>query len=218
MHILDKAAIIFDWDGTLFNSMEYKMRNMIKIFTELSVSEFEAVQLYRKLSGVPREKLFKAMFDKLLGRRMTDGEYIHLSNTFTNLNIESSLHAKLFNDVIPAIKKLKILFCLFISSSSDHKELISVVKSNQIEEYFEGVFGSKQGFNKGQDHFQHIMEKYLLKLQDLLFVGDDDQDMLIGKECGVDTVRIIREGLILKNNDHPYITKLSDLVLLLKKV
>jgi methionine salvage enolase-phosphatase E1 len=158
------------------------------------------------------------MFDKLLGRRMTDGEYIHLSNTFTNLNIESSLHAKLFNDVIPAIKKLKILFCLFISSSSDHKELISVVKSNQIEEYFEGVFGSKQGFNKGQDHFQHIMEKYLLKLQDLLFVGDDDQDMLIGKECGVDTVRIIREGLILKNNDHPYITKLSDLVLLLKKV
>jgi phosphoglycolate phosphatase-like HAD superfamily hydrolase len=215
---MNKVAIIFDWDGTLFNSMEYKMRNMIKIFTELSVSEFEAVQLYRKLSGVPREKLFKAMFDKLLGRRMTDGEYIHLSNTFTNLNIESSLHAKLFNDVIPAIKKLKILFCLFISSSSDHKELISVVKSNQIEEYFEGVFGSKQGFNKGQDHFQHIMEKYLLKLQDLLFVGDDDQDMLIGKECGVDTVRIIREGLILKNNDHPYITKLSDLVLLLKKV
>ena len=212
MHILDKAAIIFDWDGTLFNSMEYKMRNMIKIFTELSVSEFEAVQLYRKLSGVPREKLFKAMFDKLLGRRMTDGEYIHLSNTFTNLNIESSLHAKLFNDVIPAIKKLKILFCLFISSSSDHKELASVVKNKQIEEYFVGVFGSKQEFNKGRDHFQHITEKYPLKLPDLLFVGDDEQDMLIGKECGVDTVRIIREGLIPKNIDQPYITKLSDLV------
>ena len=212
MHTLDKAAIIFDWDGTLFNSMEYKMRNMIKIFTEFGASESETVLLYRKLSGVPREKLFKAMFNNLLGRRMTDGEYIHLSNTFTNLNIESSLNAKLFNDVIPAIKKLKILFCLFISSSSDHKELVSVVKNNQIEEYFEGVFGSKQEFKKGRDHFQHIMEKYPLKLQDLLFVGDDEQDMLIGKECGVDTVRIIREGLITENIDHPYITKLSDLV------
>ena len=212
MHTLDKAAIIFDWDGTLFNSMEYKMRNMIKIFTEFGASESETVLLYRKLSGVPREKLFKAMFNNLLGRRMTDGEYIHLSNTFTNLNIESSLNAKLFNDVIPAVKKLKILFCLFISSSSDHKELISVVKNNQIEKYFEGVFGSKQEFKKGRDHFQHIMEKYPLKLQDLLFVGDDEQDMLIGKECGVDTVRIIREGLIPENIDHPYITKLSDLV------
>ena len=212
MHTLDKSAIIFDWDGTLFNSMEYKMRNMIKIFTEFGASESETVLLYRKLSGVPREKLFKAMFNNLLGRRMTDGEYIHLSNTFTNLNIESSLNAKLFNDVIPAVKKLKILFCLFISSSSDHKELISVVKNNQIEKYFEGVFGSKQEFKKGRDHFQHIMEKYPLKLQDLLFVGDDEQDMLIGKECGVDTVRIIREGLIPENIDHPYITKLSDLV------
>jgi phosphoglycolate phosphatase-like HAD superfamily hydrolase len=212
MRILGKAAIIFDWDGTLFNSMEYKMRNMIKIFTELGASESETVLLYRKLSGVPREKLFKAMFNNLFGRSMTDGEYIHLSNTFTNLNIESSLNAKLFDDVIPAIKKLKILFCLFISSSSDHKELISVVKNNQIEECFEGVFGSKQEFNKGRDHFQHITEKYPLKLPDLLFVGDDEQDMLIGKECGVDTVRIIREGLIPKNIDHPYITKLSDLV------
>jgi len=212
MHILNKAAIIFDWDGTLFNSMEYKMRNMIKIFTELGASESETVLLYRKLSGVPREKLFKAMFNNLFGRSMTDGEYIHLSNTFTNLNIESSLNAKLFDDVIPAIKKLKILFCLFISSSSDHKELISVVKNNQIEECFEGVFGSKQEFNKGRDHFQHITEKYPLKLPDLLFVGDDEQDMLIGKECGVDTVRIIREGLIPKNIDQPYITKLSDLV------
>ena len=212
MHILDKAAIIFDWDGTLFNSMEYKMRNMIKIFAEFGASESETVLLYRKLSGVPREKLFKAMFNNLLGRRMTDGEYIHLSNTFTNLNIESSLNAKLFDDVIPAIKRLKILFCLFISSSSDHKELISVVKNNQIGECFEGVYGSKQEFNKGRGHFQHIMDKYQLKLQDLLFVGDDEQDMLIGKECGVDTVRIIREGLIPKNIDQPYITKLSDLV------
>jgi len=212
MHILDKAAIIFDWDGTLFNSMEYKMRNMIKIFTEIGASESETVLLYRKLSGVPREKLFKAMFNNLLGRSMTDGEYIHLSNTFTNLNIESSLNAKLFDDVIPAIKRLKILFCLFISSSSDHKELISVVKNNQIGECFEGVYGSKQEFNKGRGHFQHIMDKYQLKLQDLLFVGDDEQDMLIGKECGVDTVRIIREGLIPENIDHPYITKLSDLV------
>ena len=58
---MEKAAkvIVFDWDGTLFDSMDNKTRNMGLVFHHhFDFSEKEVVALYCRYSGIPRRELF----------------------------------------------------------------------------------------------------------------------------------------------------------------
>lgn len=212
MRIIEKKAIIFDWDGTLFDSMKYKRENIVKIFIELGGSEIEVIKLHEKFSGLPRKELFTKLFNAIFRKAPSENEYNRLSNEYTKLNIQSSLKAKLFYDVEPVIKKLHKQCLLFISSSSDPEELQEIVQRQSVYTFFTGIYGSNPGFSKGRAHFDYIISNWSLKEKDLLFIGDDEQDLGIGIKSGIDVIRINRNNNCLNNISSQNISSLSVLL------
>ncbi|HZD56304.1 MAG TPA: hypothetical protein VE136_06260, partial [Anaerolineales bacterium] len=56
------CVLLFDWDGTLINSLDIKVRNAGLLFAEtfdLDPAGVEAA--YRRHSGIPRQQLFDAI-------------------------------------------------------------------------------------------------------------------------------------------------------------
>ncbi|OVE81653.1 hypothetical protein BVY03_03370 [bacterium K02(2017)] len=185
-------VVVFDWDGTLFDSMGYKPLNAGKVFAEkYGVDSDRVTQLFKKHSGIPRKNLFQVILNNL-NLDFNTKIYNELSQDFSNLNVLSAKQAGLFDEVLEILDHLKTKFVLYVSSSSNHNELVTIVNDVGMTSYFAGVWGSVKGFNKGKEHFDKILIEQNCTLNNLLFIGDDHADQNLAKEAGVSFIKICR--------------------------
>ena len=210
-----KKGIVFDWDGTLFDSMSYKRDNFVKLYTDMGVSILDVTSLHQELSGLPRKELFSKLYSTIFDRELSEEKFKQLSSEYTKLNIKSSSKSKVFLDVKPTIEALTPKSLLFVSSSSPHNELSKVCSSQLINTFFHGIYGSRTGFRKGYEHFDYIKTECNIQYDEMLFIGDDEQDALLAGYRNVDFVRIQRNGIIPKQLKHQCISSLTELVSLL---
>ena len=195
-------AVLFDWDGTLVNSLDIKIRNAGKLFQqEFDLSPQKVEEAYRFHSGIPRRQLFTAILADMGKPDLEGEEFKNLSREFSKLNTKALSDPTLPELIPPAtpliLNSLQEKGCLlFISSSAATEELQQIAASLGLSHYFFAsggeIMGSRPGFNKGVDHVSHVCEKYELSRDELLFVGDDLSDIRLGHEA--DVMTIVRMG------------------------
>jgi phosphoglycolate phosphatase-like HAD superfamily hydrolase len=195
-------AVLFDWDGTLVNSLEVKIRNAGELFQqEFNLSPEKVEEAYRRHSGIPRRQLFDAILADLGRPALKTGEFDLLSGKFSGLNTKAlsdpTLPGLIPSSTLEVLGFLKEKGCLlFVSSSAATEELKEIAASLGLANYFLDsggeIMGSHPGFNKGVDHVSHVREKYGLAADELIFVGDDLSDIRLGHEAGV--ITIVRIG------------------------
>ncbi|MGE3609169.1 MAG: HAD family hydrolase [Bacteriovoracaceae bacterium] len=194
------SCIGFDWDGTLFDSMEFKRENFVKIFSKCEDDKQTLLNLHYKYSGIPRKDLFNVVYKEVFGRELTDFEFKYLSQKYSELNHESAIKSPLFPEVISVLEKIRIQRTLFISSSMPPEELRSLVKLKKIDHYFDEILGSEPGFGKGPEHVRFISERYNKEIKDFLFVGDDDKDVELAASARVKCLQVIRKEDLRRDN------------------
>lgn len=187
-------AVVFDWDGTLFNSMEYKRGNFVELFGNYSIPKDSLIEFHKTYSGIPRKDLFNKCLELFTKKTFSDSEYEIVSAKYTQMNLDSSIVVKPFDDVLSGLQSLKQKeLKLFVSSSSAHDELTEVSQNSGLRNLFEEVLGSRPNLNKGPEHINYLCHKFSLNKNEILFVGDDKQDLVLGEKAGVKTIRIHRE-------------------------
>ena len=207
-------VIAFDWDGTLFDSMGVKIKNLSQILSaEYGVDAKIVEKKYRELSGVPRELLIRRLVAECDGSELSDRAYREISERFTKANISTLRNRSLFGEVKVVIPKLAERYILYISSASVPEELEAVVGSQKIDRYFRGVWGSEDGFSKGKEHFSSMEKQNGCSPMDILFVGDDSADGDLAAEHGTPFLRILRDPIKYAGFPRPCIQSLSDLEL-----
>ena len=191
-------AVLFDWDGTLVNSLDIKIHNAGKLFHEHKGLPAEKVEAaYRAHSGIPRRQLFDAILADLGQPPFGDAEFASLSRSFSEKNMQA-LKDGSQPDLLPAttfqaLEKLLHTGCLlYVSSSADTDEVREIAGSLGLADIFNRsggeIFGSRPGFSKGSQHVAHICSSQKLGVDELVFVGDDPADIRLGHEAGVYTV------------------------------
>ncbi len=191
-------AVLFDWDGTLVNSLDVKIRNAGILFHQrFNLSPGQVEKAYRVHSGIPRRQLFDTILTDLGKSALNDEEFSLLSQVFSDAN-RDTLQDRSIQGLIPAatpliLEKLFQIGCLlFVSSSAATDEIKDIAGNLGLADYFfrsgGDIFGSHPGFNKGSQHVEYICASHNLGVDELVFVGDDPADIRLGQAAGVFTI------------------------------
>lgn len=164
-------AIIFDFDGTIADSMPFLesigVEMMMKYF---SVSKEDATNRYRSTTGLPYEQQVKLNFPD-------HPKCEEAIEEFEQLKIDRIFDQQLFDDTEQTVRKLNEMgFDLFVSSSTFQPTIEEYFRRLGLLDQFRGILGYRPGFEKGADHFKHIHSEYNIEFDEMLFVGDSLKD------------------------------------------
>lgn len=196
-----KKLFVFDWDGTIIDSMQTKYNNfsnlLCNMINEVSPSTVcieEVLDIYKTFSGHSR----RFIFDETLSNCGCKGkvDYPAFTSALAKTNINDLKDAMLFEDSVRLLDKLHLLnipFC--ISSSSPVTELTRIVSAKQRDGVLlapDHILGSKDGFRKGFDHLSFLRQQYQnLSFEDIVFFGDEIMDYKLNSVVAGVTVYLI---------------------------
>lgn len=186
-------AFLFDWDGTLVDSVPIKISNAAELFARLfGADRGEVKTSYADHSGIPRRDLFDLIASDCIGRRLTDPEFDRVSDEFTALNRERiAASATLRSGAIEALARLKEQGRLiFISTATTQDEIDPLAAGFGVATFCTEILGSRPGFTKGPVHAAHVASRYKLQKHEMAGIGDDEHDMCLFSEAGITAIGI----------------------------
>ncbi|MBM3706868.1 MAG: HAD family hydrolase [Actinobacteria bacterium] len=203
LNLKNKEVFIFDWDRTIIDSMDIKIKNFTEtlyklIDLKINYCDFadSIKSLYERYSGLPRETLFKNILREAnIGTDII--QYSDFDRNFSILNKTNLLKAKIFEDARSFIKLLiKNKKIIFISSSMPQEELVFFTSKKlnmSLRKNIRGILGTESNFSKGNNHFEFIERDTGYKREKFLFIGDDVYDYRLSRDAEVDFVLINRK-------------------------
>ncbi|MGY5875670.1 MAG: HAD hydrolase-like protein [Candidatus Thorarchaeota archaeon] len=164
-------AIIFDFDGTLADSMPFLEKIGVQIISKYyEISEEDATHRYRSTTGLPYEHQIKMNFPDFEQNEEAIEE-------FEKLKIEKIYEQELFDDCVAMLKSISERgILIFVSSSTFQPTIQEYFKKKDLSHYFQEIVGYRPGFEKGADHFNHIKDTHRVSLDHVVFVGDSLKD------------------------------------------
>lgn len=206
LNISNKNVFVFDWDGTIFNSMEIKRMTFTDSFFESISFEKGTIpdrnyvyDMYVKLSGVARKEIFSSIL-KSLGIPFNIEIYDKFNVNLTTENKKKLLTCSVFEDAILFMKKiLSKNGTIYLSSSVPMLELSYLTHNKINSEIFnniQAIYGSSDTFKKGAEHFDSIIDETKCRKQDIIFFGDDYMDLVLCNKYGIDCILIDRNHLM----------------------
>jgi len=202
LNLKNKEIFIFDWDGTIFDSMDIKVENFVETLTKLIGSGVNDRMfrsrirfLYEKYSGLPRKTLFENILREI-NINSSMKKYSNFNRDFSRLNKTNLLKAEVFKDAGSFLNLLvKNKKNIFISSSMPQEELIfftSKKLNKDLRQNIKGILGTENNFTKGKSHFKSIENDTGYKSEKFLFIGDDLYDYKLSRDAEVDFILINR--------------------------
>jgi phosphoglycolate phosphatase-like HAD superfamily hydrolase len=181
-------AIVFDWDGTIVDTMPLKIKNASRIFKKhYGVSCKYTRESYKNHSGVSRKELFNLIAKDNIGKGLSGFEFSKISAEFTLRNINSYKSSTVFNEkyreIFTWLTKRNLM--LFVSSSAVKDEIVKLAILLNIKDCFLEILGSFDNFRKGKHHIDYIKKKYALSTNHIMFVGDEKVDMRLSGRLGL---------------------------------
>jgi len=201
------SAVIFDWDGTLADSLEVHLRAWNKTFTELGI-EVKLEEIGSRFGKPTEAILSEALPPKLHGKIP---ELIERKRKYF---LEDLASLKLYPGVENVLKKLKERAVpMALASSMSRKSLYSSLRAMGIEEYFD-VIVTAEDVTEGKPNPEMLLraaEKLRVKPNNCLVVGDSVFDVLAAERANMPIVIVANNSYQIKQIREMGVTILEDI-------
>ena len=177
-------VVIFDFDGTIADTMPFLTELAVKLITEnYNVSREEAERKYLETTGMD----FAGQLETIFPNHSNNQE---VAAIFEKKKLESIFGHSLFPDTILTLKYLKGKQIKSLICSSTKREIITKYSQlNKIDALFDNLFGYEPNFKKG-DQIDFALQHYQLPPDKVLFVGDSLKDYDFAKDKKINFIGI----------------------------
>lgn len=179
----DLAAVFFDFDGVLVDSVPIKTEAFQTIMEPYGSKAIQFMTDYHlSHGGVDRYRKIRYVFDAL---RLSYNEQLvdDLAHQFSVLVKEKVCRAPLIPGMQDLLKEFdKKQIKMFVVSGTPHDELCEIIRYKNIEQYFLETCGSPRS---KVDILKALVSQYKIDVPCAVFVGDAAGDFLAAKECGI---------------------------------
>ncbi len=198
-------AYLFDFDGTLVDTMQgfadIAAETIHRFHPEMSFET--AGRRYLETSGAPFFQQLEILFPGA-------GNNGDIAAIFEETKKDGFFRSSFSEDVRQTIGTIRSRGQIAGIASNNFQELVDrFVEREGLA--FDIVLGYRDGFEKGKDHFSHVMEKFRLDKEELVFIGDSLKDAEKAFHFGIGFIGIcgtfqredfmkIRDGIVTVNN------------------
>lgn len=177
-----KKHIIFDFDGTLANTLD----TGVDIYNRIA-HEYGCKQLQKERSKVLQSKKPHDL--------MVELEVTFLKLPFLLLRLRHELfmeikNVKPFNGIVEPLGHLtEAGFILGVVTSNSRKNVEHFFEEHQLLEFFSTIYTSKHLFGKDKV-IARYMKRYGIEKESAIYVGDETRDIEAAKKMGIPVIAV----------------------------
>ncbi len=162
--------IFFDFDGVIADSVNVKTKAFEHMYLPYGNEIVKkVVEHHRANGGMSRFEKFKLYHSTFLDIYLRENEIDDLSKQFSTLVKEGVINAPEVRGSHNFLNEFKNKLNMFVITGTPTAESVEICKSRGIFDCFKGIYGSPQ--KKGY-WSKYLLEKYNLKKNETIFVGD----------------------------------------------
>lgn len=175
-------VIIFDFDGTLFDTKLDIARSVNILLKENNLKELPNEEIYRNI-GNGADVLISKSFSMLGANPPKDA----VEKFLKIYESEKLKNTKPFKGILDVVKELHRKKSLYIITNKDEKNSSEILSYFNLEKYFKKVIGRDTfGIKKPDGKLIKIIKDYEnVKDEEILIVGDSEVDINFGKNNNI---------------------------------
>jgi phosphoglycolate phosphatase-like HAD superfamily hydrolase len=163
-------AIIFDFDGTIVESLDIKTNAFAELYKAHGKIVVEkVVKHHLSNGGLSRFEKFKFYHKEFLGIELLKDQIFELAENFSDIVLKKVIQAPYLPGAIEFITKNSGNYDFYISTATPEFEIIKILKEKNINSYFKGFYGSPRS---KIEHIKHIKKKQNYRNSEMVFIGD----------------------------------------------
>ena len=178
--------VIWDWNGTLLNDVDFCCRIINRILVENNLPVL-SLKKYREIFTFPVQNYYQAA-----GLDFSKISFEVLGKDFIDEYEEKKLSCSLFEnavDVLSSIHKKGI--GQSVLSAYLHDNLVSILDHYNLTKYFDNVIGLDNIYAGSKTHLGlSLVEQLNLPKEQILFIGDTLHDAEVAEAMGVQSILI----------------------------
>ncbi len=173
-------AIVFDFDGVLVDSLEFKREAYFKLFP----TKYSQVvtKTLKEMDGRIRSEIISTILIKTgLPKKDLKDKLDKYIKKYNYLVEEQIIKKGLIEGVKKTLKDLSKTGNIYLNSSTPQDSLERCINGLKIRNLFKEIYGKTNNRGK-KDNLSRILENSNYSLNEVVVVGDSIDDFLIAKE------------------------------------
>jgi len=186
------AAVLFDFDGVILDSVDVKTRAFARMFAEYGPEiERQVVAYHLEHGGVSRFEKFRYYYEQLLGRPINDAQVNELAGRFSALVLAQVLSSPFMPGARETLGRLKQAGVpAHVVSGTPHDEINHIVRALGLADFFEDILGSPR---QKHDLIAELLMRHRYSAGHCLYVGDALSDYHAAQRAGVCFLGIVKD-------------------------